>query len=593
MAHLPTKFLLSMLSFAVLSACSSGGGGGFDLDNVSTPPKAAPKEYRDEVIAPPKQVSLSELQAPALGYAMKLKTRNWHFKAAEPGSVLSATDWIALNSPAVLEDLRKTVENKIFDSNDGETPSHKRDMQYVKSGLYYESKSMIDHKNQTALSGFNGYLFYLGTNPSQELPTSGVAHYKGYWDFMTDVKKDRKYSEFTYTGKPSDRRGAVTSDLDLLDNQAETSADHKDFGLSTEVQVNFADKKLAGQLYYNKRGDVRNGIAEGSKKKLYELEANIQGNRFVGDAKAVEKESKDHPFTSDAINSLEGGFFGENGAELAGKFLTDDHHVFAVFAAKHTDKLEAEKRFDAKTIRISDVGAQKSADDFKVKSLDTFGNVNELIVDGQRISLLPTETNKTDFAQVKDIMINNAEKSLLTCCSNLGYLKFGLYSAKNGNIYDLFLVGERTVLDEMAKQQGKALYRGTWQGTLTNGSVSYSSLATNKIEGDIAEFNVDFAEKTLKGELKREGSLNTAFEIDAKIEGNGFSGTASTKNNGFSLNSGSTTGDSRVYIKTSVDGAFYGPNASELGGAFAGNELNATDNAAVVFGAKRQVEVKK
>ena len=37
MAHLPTtKFLLSMLSFAVLSACSSGGGGGFDLDNVST-----------------------------------------------------------------------------------------------------------------------------------------------------------------------------------------------------------------------------------------------------------------------------------------------------------------------------------------------------------------------------------------------------------------------------------------------------------------------------------------------------------------------------------------------------------------------------
>ena len=239
------------------------------------------------------------------------------------------------------------------------------------------------------------------------------------------------------------------------------------------------------------------------------------------------------------------------------------------------------------------MGAQKSADDFKVKSLDTFGNVNELIVDGQRISLLPTETNKTDFAQVKDIMINNAEKSLLTCCSNLGYLKFGLYSAKNGNIYDLFLVGERTVLDEMAKQQGKALYRGTWQGTLTNGSVSYSSLATNKVEGDIAEFNVDFAEKTLKGELKREGSLNTAFEIDAKIEGNGFSGTASTKNNGFSLNSGSTTGDSRVYIKTSVDGAFYGPNASELGGAFAGNELNTTDNAAVVFGAKRQVEVKK
>lgn len=601
MNRLSTKYLLSTLSFCVLSACSSGGGGGFDVDSVATPPKESAKEYRDEAITPPKTVSISELQAPALGYAMKLKARNWHPKSKDIGSMLSAEDWIALNSASTLEALRADVEktlkgkNKLVDSNDNSTPSHTRGMTYVKSGLYYDSewRDWSKSKEGIVFNGINGYLFYYGTHPSQSFPTTGVANYKGYWDFMTDTQKDRKYKEFESTGKPSDRRSAVTNDLSIVDKIDEAPEGHQDFGLTSEIQVNFADKTLSGQLYVNKRS-IKDNIPAPEKQKRYDLDATIQGNRFVGNAKATEKESAEHPFTSNATNSLEGGFFGDNAAELAGKFLTDDHHVFAVFAAKHTgEALLSEQKFDAKTIHIADVGSVKSADDFKVKSLDTFGNVNELIIDGQRISLLPTETNKTDFAQVKDIVINQKENTMLTCCSNLGYLKFGLYSVKGGLLYDLFLVGERSALDEMAKQQGKAFYKGTWEGTLTNGKTSYSAQATNKSDGDLAEFNVDFTDKTLKGELKRAESLNSVFNIDGKIEGNHFSGTASTNTNGFALNPKSTEGDSRVYIQTKVEGAFYGPNASELGGSFAGNELNNTDNTAVVFGAKRQVEVKK
>ncbi len=39
-------------------------------------------------------------------------------------------------------------------------------------------------------------------------------------------------------------------------------------------------------------------------------------------------------FHADADQRLEGGFFGDNGEELAGRFISNDNSVFGVFAGK-------------------------------------------------------------------------------------------------------------------------------------------------------------------------------------------------------------------------------------------------------------------
>ena len=93
--------------------------------------------------------------------------------------------------------------------------------------------------------------------------------------------------------------------------------------------------------------------------------------------------------------------------------------------------------------------------------------------------------------------------------------------------------------------------------------------------------------------MKKAGSLNTVFDINGKLDGNSFSGTASTKGDGFALDTKNTLDSTKVRINTEVKGAFYGAKGSELGGAFSANTLDDSNKAkaAVVFGAKRQVEV--
>ena len=44
-------------------------------------------------------------------------------------------------------------------------------------------------KKKIAKTGFDGALFYKGTQTAKQLPVSEVK-YKGTWDFMTDAKKD-------------------------------------------------------------------------------------------------------------------------------------------------------------------------------------------------------------------------------------------------------------------------------------------------------------------------------------------------------------------------------------------------------------------
>lgn len=210
------------------------------------------------------------------------------------------------------------------------------------------------------------------------------------------------------------------------------------------------------------------------------------------------------------------------------------------------------------------------------------------------------------------------------CCSNLSYVKFGMYyevpleekekdkekdkkTTTTTNTYYQFLLGHRTVSSEIPAT-GNVKYHGSWFGYLGDGSTSYSATDKNAV----AEFNVDFANKKLTGQLKRHDTGNTVFSIDAdfKNRGNAFTGTATANN--VAIDSQSTQGTSNVNFTATVNGAFYGPHATELGGYFtyngkdtattnAGNSPTATASspnsekarAAVVFGAKKQVETTK
>ncbi|EDJ91795.1 transferrin-binding protein 2 precursor [Haemophilus influenzae R3021] len=204
------------------------------------------------------------------------------------------------------------------------------------------------------------------------------------------------------------------------------------------------------------------------------------------------------------------------------------------------------------------------------------------------------------------------------CCSNLSYVKFGMYyedkptNPKDKNNtnkteqYHQFLLGLRTPSSQIPAM-GNVKYLGSWFGYLSDGETSYSATGNKQQEKNaVAEFDVDFGKKTLKGQLKHADTKNTVFNIEATFQNgsNDFKGTATAENFVIDGNN-SQTGNTRINIKTEVKGAFYGPDASELGGYFTYNGKNPTDKnsptvsspsnsekarAAVVFGAKKQVD---
>lgn len=179
------------------------------------------------------------------------------------------------------------------------------------------------------------------------------------------------------------------------------------------------------------------------------------------------------------------------------------------------------------------------------------------------------------------------------------------------NTYYQFLLGHRTPKDDIPKT-GSAQYRGSWFGYIGDDKTSYSTSGDKERKNNApAEFDVDFDNKKLTGTLKRHDNKNTVFNIEATFQNNdnAFEGTARANN--VAIDSQNTQGTPKVNFTATVKGAFYGPDASELGGYFTYNgkdtitknsesssTVSSSSNsekarAAVVFGAKKQVETTK
>lgn len=639
------------------NAANAGNTGGANsgTGNASTP---EPK-YQDVPTEKNEKAEISGIQEPAMGYAMELKLRNWTPKQEEHAQI-SKDDVVKLegglehkpfdnsiwqnikNSKEVqnaynqekqhIEDqirrenkqrpesekldeaaleayIKKTLDDRLTSlakpiyekninySHDKQNKARTRDLTYVRSGyIYHSGYSNIDIPNKIAKTGFDGALFYKGEQTAKELPVSEVK-YKGTWDFMTDAKNRQSFSSFN--ASPAGNRYSVMSSHEyssLLTDERDKPNDYNgEYGHSSEFDVNFADKKIKGKLISNQLSGTTV-----TAKERYKIEANIHGNRFRGSATASDKKEDSktqHPFTSDATNKLEGGFYGPKGEELAGKFLTDDNKLFGVFGAKQDGNVEkTEAILDAYALGTFNENKATTFTPFTEKQLDNFGNAKKLVLGSTVIDLVSTDATKNEFTKDKpESATNKAGETLMvndkvivkTYGKNFEYLKFGELSV--GDSHSVFLQGERTA-EKAVPATGKAKYLGNWVGYITGKD---SSKGFNDAQ-DVANFDIDFENKSVNGKLITKGRKDPVFNIKGEIAGNGWTGKASTAEanaGGYKIDS-SSTGKSIVIKDAKVTGGFYGPNATEMGGSFVHKNNGDDGKVSVVFGTKKQQEVK-
>lgn len=513
-----------VLPVFLLSACL-GGGGSFDLDSVDTEaPRPAPK-YQDVSSETPQ----AQKDQGGYGFAMRFKRRNWHPQAnpKEDEIKLSENDWEATglpSDPKNLPERQKSVIEKVetdSDSNIYSSPyltqsnhqngsingganlpknevTNYKDFKYVYSGWFYKhAKRKINSssQNKIAQQGDDGYIFYHGKEPSRQLPASGTVTYKGVWHFATDTKKGQKFREIIQPSKNQGDRYSGFSGDDGEEysnkNEATLQDGQEGYGFTSNLEVDFDNKKLTGKLIRNDK--VTNATTSGKHTtQYYSLDATLKGNRFSGKAEATDKpkngETKEHPFVSDS-SFLSGGFFGPKGEELGFRFLSDDKKVAVVGSAKTQDKAangNTAAASDGAGAAASGSAAAMPSENGKlttvldavelthggkaIKNLDNFSNAAQLVVDGIMIPLLPKDSESgnnqanqgtnggTAFTRKFDHTPQSDEKDaqagtaangdqaasntagdtngktktyeVEVCCSNLNYLKYGLLTRK-------------------------------------------------------------------------------------------------------------------------------------------------------------------
>ncbi|UOP04541.2 transferrin-binding protein-like solute binding protein [Conchiformibius kuhniae] len=576
----------------LLGACANNKGS-FDLDDVrTTPPPAPPKPpaaYNDEQTTPrEREAQLAALMQPGLGFAAKIPRKSSGIAGSynQEQADIRPQDILALDNAFGTLPLKDALDahpsrskEVLLHSHDNFGAPRQRNLRYVRSGWVVDTAATfqiieadpnIPNDVKKVYTGQLGHVYYHGTQPSKSLPAAAV-RYNGTWDFVTNAKRGRKRGTFGGTSGIGSNYGATS--LDEYEN-VNTDPGKGAVAHSSEFEVDFAAKTMTGKLLRNHPviRDKKQEITE-----RYRVNAKLSGNRFRG---SVTASDTDDPYFGSHANTLEGGFFGPNAEELAGKFLADDHSLFGVFAAKRDEGAATESAFDAERIDLNNLAKTSG---------DTFGNAHTLVLDGKAFALAPAQDGSRPFVHSRTHDLGTSGSlNVHVCCGNLDYLAFGSYGKGTEGAY--FFNGERTPLAEVAQKSGTAHYRGTWSAKiLSKDQRGWSTDAGNGAGGSRALFDFDFKEKRFTGKLIGEGSADAfpAFKLEGKINGNGFSGTAETAEKGFNLDPKSTGSAAIVHIDADINGAFYGPDAAEIGGTIHSKQ-NGKDQVGGVFGAKRQ-----
>ena len=673
----------------LLASCIGGNFGVQPVvestSTVQTPSESKPSKPEDIPAPAPAKPSIetTPVNQPAVGAAMRLPRRNIAFYNKDgteiPGKH-QAEDYLPLKEEDILfldgtpqeqvDKLKKEIKGRhpnaqIYTSDSKDAVYQYK---YVRAGYVYtqtgedEIKQNSGGKRFTHRFGYDGFVYYSGEHPSQSLPSAGTVKYSGNWQYMTDAKRHR-----TGQAVASENLGYNTyygNNIGATSYAARDADDREKH--PAEYTVNFDKKNLEGKLIKNQYVQNKNNPDEPKKPLIiYNITAKLDGNRFIGSAKvnpdlAEKHAGKEHLFFhADADQRLEGGFFGDNGEELAGRFISNDKSVFGVFAGKQNSSVPSEthtKILDSLKI-AADEAADPKARPFIAEPMPDFAHPDKLLVEGREISLVKdTQTI---------VLADGRKTTIRTCCDFLTYVKIGRMqtdrpvvkptatededsdhegagpddeneslepedgedglendtddghasselpaeedngeantAGKNeGNNaesvgtdgkspvqpasayrnIDLFIKGIRTSEADIPKI-GNVHYRGSWEARI-GAPIQWDNHADKAAK---AEFDVNFANKSLSGTLMEKNGVEPAFYIEnGIIEHNGFHAAARTRDTGIDLlGRGATSSKPFKAENLHVTGGFYGPHASELGGSFAEPQ----QKIGVVFGAKK------
>lgn len=407
----------------------------FKSKDVPTPPPAGPS------------VETTPVNRPAVGAAMRLPRRNiaaFDKNGNEIPDSKQAEEYLPLKEEDILfldgtpqeqaDKLKKEINGRYPNVKIYMSDSEDAKYKYVRAGYVYtkEGKDEIEQtlggKQFTHRFGYDGFVYYSGEHPSQSLPSAGTVQYSGNWQYMTDVKRHR-----TGRAVASEDLGYITyygNDIGATSYAARDADDREKH--PAEYTVDFDKKTLNGKLIKNQYVQNKNNPDEPKKPlTIYDITAKLDGNRFTGSAKVNPDLAKSHAnkehlfFHANADQRLEGGFFGDNGEELAGRFISNDNSVFGVFAGKKTNAsgtnpaMPSEKHtkiLDSLKISV-DEASDKNARPFAISPMPDLGHPDKLLVEGREIPLVSQEKT-IDLADGRKMTVR-------ACCDFLTYVKFG------------------------------------------------------------------------------------------------------------------------------------------------------------------------
>lgn len=431
-------------------------GGNFGVQPVvESTPTAYPVTFKSKDVptSPPAgpSVETTPVNRPAVGAAMRLPRRNiatFDKNGNEIPDSKQAEEYLPLKEEDILfldgtpqeqaDKLKKEINERYPDVKviTSTNEDAKYNYEFVRAGYVFTRGGRYDNEKEKASNGkefvnrfsYDGFVYYSGEHPSQSLPRTETVKYSGNWQFVTDAKRWRTQNDggginLGFSHFYGNDIGATSYAARDVDDREKHPA---------KYTVDFGTKTLTGELIKNqyvKPNEQQKPLT------IYNITATLDGNRFTGSAKvnpdlAEKHAGKEHLFFhADADQRLEGGFFGDNGEELAGRFISNDNSVFGVFAGKQ--KTDASNASDTKpalpsgkhtkildSLKISvDEASDKNPRPFEVSTMPDFGHPDKLLVEGREIPLV---------SQEKTIKLaDGREMTVRACCDFLTYVKLG------------------------------------------------------------------------------------------------------------------------------------------------------------------------
>lgn len=518
-------------------------GGNFGVQPVvESTPTAYPVTFKSKDVptSPPAKPSIetTPVNQPAVGAAMRLPRRNiatFDKNGNEIPDSKQAEEYLPLKEEDILfldgtpqeqaDKLKKKINERYPDVkiSTSKNEDAKYNYEFVRAGYVFTRGGRYDNEKEKTPDGnefvnrfsYDGFVYYSGEHPSQSLPRTETVKYSGNWQFVTDAKRWRTQNDggginLGFSHFYGNDIGATSYAARDVDDREKHPA---------EYTVDFGNKTLTGNLIKNQYVKPR------EKKKpltIYNITAKLDGNRFTGSAKvnpdlATNHANKEHLFFhADADQRLEGGFFGDKGEELAGRFISNDNSVFGVFAGKQkTDASNASdtnpalpsgkhtKILDSLKISVDEASGENPRP-FEVSTMPDFGHPDKLLVEGREIPLV---------SQEKIIELADGRKmTVRACCDFLTYVKLGRIKT------------DRPASKPKAEDKGK----NEEDSGINNGEEGEDGIGN---EDEVSEDGSDEAEEINDEETEEEADEAEEEEVEEPEEelpaeeGNGGSGS--------------------------------------------------------------------